>query len=565
MEDVESSASKGDPNEGSDVAVLEPNPLLSLPVESKLNAPPPCELLQTSSTKLPQETSEVPDTSHVVPSGAELLNVPDVPSPVDATAASEMNQVELPKVDLMSVSAAVPPAPMIPDVLSLANADFVRPPDAPAAMLQLPTANTDHSSPNEPDPTPAPSPFRLILQDNAVSVQEQSVMPSSSFASSGRKSARAEQLTVETSTAVSPRQKSSPLHVEVPSSPRRSSKTSMASPHPPQSHDDVASDWMVCRTDAGDTYYYNIQRQESQWSTPRSLQPLDRPPPLQASIEFEPDCLHVAVSNGDFARVQELLAAGVAVDRLDDDGRTPLWYALEHLDIAVVLLNQSHSKEYIVAQDNFGTTLLHAVTRQRNIEMLTLLLLQVESADEGSSGRIDACDRVDVDARDSHQQTALHVAATFGFRKCVDMLLAHGASPAVLDENSHTPIMLATLGGHVGCVQLLQVALAALLKQTEVAVQAMPVQERTSGRDDKSAGGKREMQRANQQLLGEVERCRRSMSVHMREKEALETAYRIANSRLAMLEALAKRTAEDHLHATQLWQQKVGHLYSASN
>ncbi|RHY31316.1 hypothetical protein DYB32_003608 [Aphanomyces invadans] len=253
----------------------------------------------------------------------------------------------------------------------------------------------------------------------------------------------------------------------------------MASPHPPQSHDDVASDWMVCRTDAGDTYYYNIQRQESQWSTPRSLQPLDRPPPLQASIEYEPDCLHVAVSNGDFARVQELLAAGVAVDRLDDDGRTPLWYALEHLDIAVVLLNQSHSKEYIVAQDIFGTTLLHAVTRQRNIEMLTLLLLQVESADEGSSGRIYACDRVDVDARDSHQQTALHVAATFGFRKCVDMLLAHGASPAVLDENSQTPIMLATLGGHVGCVQLLQVALAALLKQTEVAVQAMPVQEST--------------------------------------------------------------------------------------
>ncbi|RHY94051.1 hypothetical protein DYB37_002161 [Aphanomyces astaci] len=316
-----------------------------------------------------------------------------------------------------------------------------------------------------------------------MSPQDHRLASSSSFASSGRKSAPVAHLTLDaTASSATPRQKLSPLHVEVPESPRRSSKTGMASPPQPISaspSEDVASDWMVCRTDAGDIYYYNVKRQESQWTTPQPLEIQDHPPPpppLHAPIDYEADCLHVAVSNGDIVRVQDLIAAGIATDGLDDDGRTPLWYALEHLEIAVLLLNQGRpSKHQIVAPDMYGTTLLHVVTRQRNIEMLTLLLLQADPSDESAP----FSEAMDVDARDSHQQTALHVAATFGFRKCVEMLLAHGASPAVLDENSQTPIMLATLGGHVGSVQLLQVALSALLKQTEVAVQSEPVPDAT--------------------------------------------------------------------------------------
>ncbi|RHY54332.1 hypothetical protein DYB34_000118 [Aphanomyces astaci] len=377
-----------------------------------------------------------------------------------------------------------------------------------------------------------------------MSPQDHKLASSSSFASSGRKSAPVARLTLDaTASSATPRQKLSPLHVEVPASPRRSSKTSMASPPQPISvppSEDVASDWMVCRTDAGDIYYYNVKRQESQWTTPQPLEiqdPPPPPPPLHAPIDYEADCLHVAVSNGDLVRVQDLLAAGIATDGLDDDGRTPLWYALEHLEIAVLLLNQGRpSKHQIVAPDMYGTTLLHVVTRQRNIEMLTLLLLQADPSDESAP----FSEPMDVDARDSHQQTALHVAATFGFRKCVEMLLAHGASPAVLDENSQTPIMLATLGGHVGSVQLLQVALSALLKQTEVAVQSEPVPDATRVH----------------QLQEQVAASAKALE-QLREKEALETAYRIANSRLAMLEALAKRTKEDHDHEKLLWQQKV--------
>ncbi|ETV89415.1 hypothetical protein, variant 1 [Aphanomyces astaci] len=473
-----------------------------------------------------------------------------------------------PIVEPRSLTKEAPTTPVKPamgDLLALDNVNIELPPPVPVPLLPGYSTPTLDSLAESSNPLPVASPFRLDLQDIAMSPQDHKLASSSSFASSGRKSAPVARLTLDaTASSATPRQKLSPLHVEVPASPRRSSKTSMASPPQPISvppSEDVASDWMVCRTDAGDIYYYNVKRQESQWTTPQPLEIQDHPPPpppLHAPIDYEADCLHVAVSNGDLVRVQDLLAAGIATDGLDDDGRTPLWYALEHLEIAVLLLNQGHSsKHQIVAPDMYGTTLLHVVTRQRNIEMLTLLLLQADPSDESAP----FSEPMDVDARDSHQQTALHVAATFGFRKCVEMLLAHGASPAVLDENSQTPIMLATLGGHVGSVQLLQVALSALLKQTEVAVQSEPVPDATRVHQLQeqvaaSAKALEENQRANDALRLEVDTYRYNLSVQLREKEALETAYRIANSRLAMLEALAKRTKEDHDHEKLLWQQK---------
>ncbi|KAG9416328.1 hypothetical protein AC1031_000729 [Aphanomyces cochlioides] len=325
-----------------------------------------------------------------------------------------------------------------------------------------------------------------------------------------------------TTMELSPKAELSPIHINVPTSPRRRSSSPLSSPLSPR-RDTIASDWIECRTETGYTYYYNTQQQVSQWT---------RPPDLPCD-----DRLHVAVSHGDLDRVSALLAAGAAVDGLDDQGRTALWYALEHLEIAQLLLSHGASP---AVPDLHGTTLLHVVTRQRNVEMLALLLTS----------------RLDLDARDARDQTALHVAATFGFRKCVAMLLAAGASPAVLDANSQTPIMLSTLGNHVGCVQILQVALADRMERVQeieslpgdaTRVQALEAQLQATTNALEAA------ETANATLQQEMAQLRHDMAKGHHEAEAMETAYRIANARIAMLEALLKRTNDEHERERALW------------
>ncbi|KAF0698760.1 Aste57867_10618 [Aphanomyces stellatus] len=459
------------------------------------------------------------------------------------------------------------PVPLLlPQVLDDQSARFdVDALSGEAAMAQSPSffAPTDGALcpqplaleiPTEPTARQQLSPFRLDLHDDATAPYQ-----AQSFASSGRRSAAsvkpptAAALDIST-TSCSPRastasnsptkqqQRLSPMiHVDVPTSPRRrASKTSTKSassspPRSPPDDDDDAENWIVCQADTGDTYYYNTRRHISQWAAPPSLRHVyDHQSPDQ------PDSLHVAVSDGDLSRVEALLAAGVAPDGLDDEGRSALWYALEHVDIAQVLLE--HGADAATRLDVHGTTLLHLVTRQRNIEMLALLL---------------ATSALDVDARDGHQQTALHVAATFGFRRCVEMLLDYGASPAVLDGNSQTPIMLSTLGSHVGCVQLLQMALAQLMAAAAVEEDA-PLQEgtRIEQLETQVAATTKafeDTQRAYQQLQEEMTLLRHDKSQHT---ETLETAYRIANSRIAMLEALAKRTNDEHEHERTIWHAK---------
>ncbi|CAK4958761.1 unnamed protein product [Aphanomyces euteiches] len=327
----------------------------------------------------------------------------------------------------------------------------------------------------------------------------------------------------------SPKAELSPIHINVPTSPRRRSSSPLASPLSPR-RDAIATDWIECRTETGYTYYYNTQQQVSQWT---------RPPDLPCD-----DRLHVAVSHGDLDRVSALLAAGAAVDGLDDQGRTALWYALEHLEIAQLLLSHGASP---AVPDLHGTTLLHVVTRQRNVEMLALLLSS----------------RLDLDARDARDQTALHVAATFGFRKCVAMLLAAGASPAILDANSQTPIMLSTLGNHVGCVQILQVALAERMERVHeieslpgdaTKVQALEAQLQATANALEAA------ETANAALQQEMTQLRHDMAKDHHEAEAKETAYRIANARIAMLEALLKRTNDEHERERALWHSKEAGL-----
>ncbi|CAG0903573.1 unnamed protein product, partial [Cyprideis torosa] len=61
----------------------------------------------------------------------------------------------------------------------------------------------------------------------------------------------------------------------------------------------------------------------------------------------------------------------------------------------------------------------------------------------------------EVNARDSLDQTPLHLATRDGHHSIVDLLLAHGADPNIRDEDKQTPLQSATRRGHQSIVDLL--------------------------------------------------------------------------------------------------------------
>ncbi len=56
--------------------------------------------------------------------------------------------------------------------------------------------------------------------------------------------------------------------------------------------------------------------------------------------------------------------------------------------------------------------------------------------------RILLATNVDVNARDSKGDTALHVAASRGRSEAIELLLAHGANIEAQDDNNRTPLHL---------------------------------------------------------------------------------------------------------------------------
>ncbi|KIJ16635.1 hypothetical protein PAXINDRAFT_49612, partial [Paxillus involutus ATCC 200175] len=54
----------------------------------------------------------------------------------------------------------------------------------------------------------------------------------------------------------------------------------------------------------------------------------------------------------------------------------------------------------------------------------------------------------DVDARDDHSNTSLHLASKAGHLEVVQLLLEKGVDPHVQNTDLHTPLDLARIEGH---------------------------------------------------------------------------------------------------------------------
>jgi ankyrin repeat protein len=154
--------------------------------------------------------------------------------------------------------------------------------------------------------------------------------------------------------------------------------------------------------------------------------------------------LHVAAFLGQVTGVALLLDAGADVDGIDARGFSPLHWAVRERNQEVV--------ELLLAK---GEQIDGASSSAANGKRLPTPLFLASSAwDPGVA--LTLLERgANVDARDASGAASLHVAVRYGRYETVKALLAHGAAVDVCDHEGTTPLHLAARQGDVPAVDLL--------------------------------------------------------------------------------------------------------------
>jgi len=109
-----------------------------------------------------------------------------------------------------------------------------------------------------------------------------------------------------------------------------------------------------------------------------------------------------------------LMVGGVDPNQKDDEGRTPLHYAVEYVDIAELLIRHGADPN---ARDKIGRTPLHYVKRPEVAELLI------------KAG-------ADINARDRDGNTPLHTAGP----DAIEILLKYGADPNIKNNRGLPPV-----------------------------------------------------------------------------------------------------------------------------
>jgi hypothetical protein len=124
--------------------------------------------------------------------------------------------------------------------------------------------------------------------------------------------------------------------------------------------------------------------------------------------------------------VKILLQEGAYVDILDDDGGTPLIWAVFNRNMVIIkLLVEAGTK--IDHADNWGWTSLHYAACHNATEILELLLDH----------------KANINETNSEGRTPLHIAAIHGNEESVKLLLERGANYHLTSKDNQTPVQLA--------------------------------------------------------------------------------------------------------------------------
>lgn len=151
----------------------------------------------------------------------------------------------------------------------------------------------------------------------------------------------------------------------------------------------------------------------------------------ELSVNSDETALHIAVRNGSLEIVKALLAYPQIDINANSPAGTPLHWALSSFckDETMSDLLLSREDIDVHARGENGMTMLHvaAMTERDNPDALRMLLDK----------------DLNIDARDCHQRTPLHLAAANDNLGAIALLIARGANLSARDKNTMMPLHLA--------------------------------------------------------------------------------------------------------------------------
>ncbi|KAB5579056.1 hypothetical protein PHYPO_G00190340 [Pangasianodon hypophthalmus] len=165
--------------------------------------------------------------------------------------------------------------------------------------------------------------------------------------------------------------------------------------------------------------------------------------------------LHLASYFGQKDIVEELLKNGVEVNTQNDVGDTALHIAalcgrkevvllLLRYGACATLLNGCAQTPRDITDDDEVITMLEAAERREGRKLEERLLDAARDGDCGAVAQLLSKNRPpDINCKDSHGDTALHIAACRGHKECVDVLVKSGASFSAVNKNGQSVLDVA--------------------------------------------------------------------------------------------------------------------------
>lgn len=153
--------------------------------------------------------------------------------------------------------------------------------------------------------------------------------------------------------------------------------------------------------------------------------------------EGESAC-YLAAQRGHLSVVRLLLKAQADIDQLTNDLSCPLYEAVSHGHTDVVELLVSKGAEVNRMHSESGWTCLHQAAYKGHTEIVRILV-----------------NKCNLEAVDDYRISPLFVAAQYGQRGCLEILVNTGANANTQAVDLSTPLFIASQEGHQACVDFL--------------------------------------------------------------------------------------------------------------